>query len=170
MPVIEISQIGVRGSRNDLSDVAGIRVGHHHRIGEGWLTGTTVVTAPNGCVGGVDVRGGGSSTRETDLLAPTTLVDVVHALCLSGPSSCGLAAADGVMERLESFGIGLRVGEDERMVVPIVPAACLFDLRGVEEFTNRPDASFGCAAFDDASTQIVKQDNVGAGAERGPEV
>jgi L-aminopeptidase/D-esterase-like protein len=109
------------------------------------------------------VRGGGPSTRETDALGPTTLVDVIHAICLSGGSSYGLAAADGVMERLGLDGIGFAVGDEERMVVPIVPAACLFDLIGGGEFTNRPDASFGRAALGAASSSAMVQGNVGAG-------
>ena len=162
MPVIEIGQMGVIGHKNDLTDVAGITVGHHQRVGDGWLTGTTVVVAPAGTVGGVDVRGGGPSTRETDALAPTTLASHVNALCLSGGSSYGLAAADGVMGLLEERKIGLAVGTQEHQVVPIVPAACLFDIVGGGEFTNRPDASFGRAALENAR-DVVTQGNVGAG-------
>ena len=82
---------------NCLTDVAGVRVGHHQRAGDGWATGTTVVLAPPGTVGAVDGRGGAPGTRETDLLAPENLVQHVHAVCLSGGSAYGLAAADGVM-------------------------------------------------------------------------
>ena len=163
MPVIEIDQVGHIGPRNDITDVAGMRVGHCTRDDEGWLTGTTVVVAPTGTVGGVDVRGGGPSTRETDALAPTTLVGAVHAVCLSGGSSYGLAAADGVMERLGASGVGVAVGTEARMVVPIVPAACLFDLRPGAAFERRPDADFGRAAFDAATGGPVAQGNVGAG-------
>lgn len=163
MPVIEISKIGRRGAKNDITDVAGIRVGHHHRIGDGWLTGTTVIIPPSGSVASVDVRGGGPSTRETDALDPTTLTNAVHAICLSGGSSYGLGAADGVVRRLEAQGIGFPVGVEPHMVVPIVPAACLFDIIGGGEFTNRPDASFGEAAFDAASDDALEQGNVGAG-------
>ncbi|WP_338043745.1 P1 family peptidase [Ornithinimicrobium flavum] len=95
------------GPRNDLTDVAGLAVGHHGRVGDGWLTGTTVVLAPpEGAVGGVDVRGGGPGTRETDLLDPRNLVERVHAVTLSGGSAFGLAAADGVMRRLYAEGRG----------------------------------------------------------------
>ena len=160
MPIIEIGRIAVPGPRNDISDVDGIRVGHHQRIGDGWLTGTTVVVPPAGTVGGVDVRGGGPSTRETDAMGPTTLVDVVHAVCLSGGSSFGLAAATGVMDLLGEQGIGLPVGPEPHLVVPIVPAACLFDIVGRGEYANRPDASFGRAALEAASTGLVAQGNV----------
>ena len=69
------------------------------RVGRGWLTGTTVVSIAKGAVPGVDVRGGGPGTRETDALDPRNLVDLVHAVCLTGGSAYGLAAADGVMQR-----------------------------------------------------------------------
>ncbi len=162
MPIIEIGDIAVHGPKNDLSDVENIRVGHHQRIGDGWLSGTTVVLPPPGTVGGVDVRGGGPSTRETDALAPTTLVSTVNAVCLSGGSSFGLAAADGVMQLLEERRSGLRVGPDESHVVPIVPAACLFDIIGGGAYTHRPDASFGRAALEAATTHVT-QGTVGAG-------
>ena len=116
----------IAGPRNDLADVAGLAVGHHARVGDGWLTGTTVVLAPpEGAVGGVDVRGGGPGTRETDLLDPSTLVEQVQAVVLTGGSAYGLAAADGVMQGLEALGLGFPVGPDPSQVVPIVPAAVI---------------------------------------------
>ncbi len=162
MPIIEISSIGVQGPKNNLTDVKGIRVGHFQKIGDGWLSGTTVVVPPPGTIGSVDVRGGGPSTRETDALGPTTLVTSVNAVCLSGGSSYGLAAADGVMQLLEGRHTGLQVGSDENQVVPIVPAACLFDIIGGGAYTNRPDASFGRAALEAATADVV-QGTVGAG-------
>ena len=85
------------GPRNDITDVGGVAVGHHPRRGRGWLTGTTVVLPPAGTVGGVDVRGGGPGTRETDLLHPANMVSDVDAICLTGGSAYGLDAAGGVM-------------------------------------------------------------------------
>ncbi|MBO0748797.1 MAG: P1 family peptidase, partial [Acidimicrobiaceae bacterium] len=151
------------GRHNDLTDVGGIRVGQHQRRGRGWLTGTTVVLTPRGTVGSVDVRGGGPSTRETDALAATTLVDTVDAVVLSGGSSYGLAAAHGVMEWLAERHVGYPVGRRSEEVVPIVPAACLFDLPSGAGFANRPDASFGRAAADAAGTRRIRQGTVGAG-------
>jgi L-aminopeptidase/D-esterase-like protein len=107
-----------------ITDVPGVRVGH-------WTdpvarTGCTVVLLPaEGAVAGVDVRGSAPGTRETDLLRPGMLVERVHAICLSGGSAFGLAAADGVMRYLRERGIGLSVGP---VHVPIVPAAVVFDL------------------------------------------
>ena len=59
-----------------ITDVPGILVGHAHDLDA--LTGCTVVLAPDGAVGGVDVRGGGPGTRETDLLDPTAMVSTVR--------------------------------------------------------------------------------------------
>ncbi len=151
------------GPTNSLVDVAGLRVGHHQQIGDGWLSGTTVVlTPPGGAVGGVDVRGGGPGTRETDLLDPRNLVERVHAVVLSGGSAFGLATADGVMGRLADAGVGFPVG-DGGAVVPIVPAAVVFDLGRGGDVAARPDLSFGHAAYDAAAGGAVAQGCVGAG-------
>ncbi|MGI9645494.1 MAG: P1 family peptidase, partial [Ilumatobacteraceae bacterium] len=72
-----------------ITDVPGVRVGHHQRLGRGWQTGTTVVVVPDGATPGVDVRGGGPGTRETDALAPENLVRTIHAICLTGGSAYG---------------------------------------------------------------------------------
>ncbi len=142
------------GPTNSLHDVGGLRVGHHTRRDQGWLTGTTVVLAataddPAGAIGGVDVRGGGPGTRETDLLDPRNLVDRVHAVVLSGGSAFGLAAADGVMGRLFRDGVGYPMGGPGD-VVPIVPGAVVFDLGRGGVFANRPGAEFGEGAYDAA--------------------
>lgn len=155
------------GPHNAITDVPGILVGHHHRIEPGWATGTTVVLAPEGAVGGVDGRGGAPGTRETDLLAPENLVRRVHGVCLSGGSAYGLAAADGVMRWLGERGHGFPVGAQPHEVVPIVPAAVLFDLPR-SAWGNRPTADFGYAACVAAVggpvEQGVEQGTVGAGA------
>jgi L-aminopeptidase/D-esterase-like protein len=150
------------GPNNALTDVAGLRVGHAQVPGA--LSGTTVVLAPaDGAVAGVDVRGAAPGTRETDLLDPRNTVQRVHAVVLSGGSAFGLAAADGVMARLEAAGIGFPV---PGAVVPIVPAAVLFDLgRGgpADDPALRPTAVTGAAAVDAASDGPVAQGVVGAG-------
>lgn len=129
-----------------ITDVAGVLVGHHHRIGDGWATGVTAVLPPPGTVGGVDVRGGGPGTRETDLLDPSNLVEHVDAVLLCGGSAYGLAAADGALRWLAERGRGFHVGAGDRaVVVPIVPAAVLFDL-SVTGPGLVPDAGFGAAA------------------------
>ena len=141
-----------------ITDVAGIEVGHftHGRR----ATGCTVVLARQGAVAGVDVRGAAPGTRETDLLSPTNLVDRVHAVMLSGGSAWGLDAASGAMRWLEEQRIGLGVGQ---AVVPIVPAAVLFDLY-LGDLSVRPDAAAGHAACAAASARPPQEGSVGAGA------
>jgi L-aminopeptidase/D-esterase-like protein len=125
----------------DVTDVPGIRVGHWtDAVG---MTGCTVVLLPDaGAVTSVEVRGAAPGTRETDLLSPDNTVQVAHAVLLSGGSAFGLAAADGVMQRLAERGIGVLAGP---ALVPIVPAAVLFDL-GYGDVAAHPDAASGRAA------------------------
>ncbi|MGV0853670.1 P1 family peptidase [Mycolicibacterium phlei] len=140
-----------------ITDVAGIRVGQYQRIdpdvtlGSGWASGTTVVLPPPGTVGAVDGRGGAPGTRETDLLDPINSVQHVDAVVLSGGSAYGLAAADGVMRWLEEQGRGVAL---EGGVVPIVPAAVVFDLP-VGGWQCRPTAEFGYEAARTAGTDVA---------------
>jgi putative pantetheine hydrolase len=154
------------GPTNSLLDVGGLRVGHATRRGDGWLSGTTVVLAPReGAVAGVDVRGGGPGTRETDLLDPRNMVERVHAVVLSGGSAFGLGAADGVLDRLYAAGTGLQVGAPGE-VVPIVPAAVVFDLGRGGDFRCRPGRDEGAEAYDAAVASAegeLPQGVVGAG-------
>lgn len=143
--------------------IDGFEIGHHTADGNGWLTGTTVVLARAGAVGGVDVRGGGPGTRETDALHPTAMVDQVHAIVLTGGSAYGLAAADGVMAGLESAGIGFPVGPEPHQIVPIVPAAVIFDLGRGSAFDHRPNAEFGARALAAASSAKPASGCVGGG-------
>lgn len=143
--------------------IQGFQIGHHTADGDGWLTGTTVVVCRDGAVGGVDVRGGGPGTRETDLLDPTAMIDRVHAVVLTGGSAYGLAAADGVMAGLAEEGIGFPVGPGSGEVVPIVPAAVIFDLGRGGEFGHRPDADFGRQALAAAMDTDPEQGSVGVG-------
>ncbi|MEU0020938.1 P1 family peptidase [Streptomyces rochei] len=151
-----------------LTDVPGVLVGHATRRDDGWLTGTTVVLAPEaGAVAAVDVRGGGPGTKETDALDPRNLVQRVQALVLTGGSAYGLDAASGVMAWLEERGRGVRVGPDPAHVVPVVPAACVFDLGRGGDFRARPDAATGRAAVEAAHASTpgaeVAEGCVGAG-------
>jgi L-aminopeptidase/D-esterase-like protein len=145
---------------NAITDVPGIEVGHCTDIDN--LTGTTVILTRNGAVAGVDVRGAAPGTRETDAIHPINLIEKVHAVVLAGGSAYGLAAADGVMSYLEGQGIGFPLGDGH--VVPIVPAAALFDLgRGGTAFSGRPVVAFGLRACEQAKTGAIAQGNVGAG-------
>jgi L-aminopeptidase/D-esterase-like protein len=151
------------GPTNSLTDVTGIRVGHADRRGDGWLSGSTVVLAPDGgAVAGVDVRGGGPGTRETDLLDPRNQVERIHAIVLSGGSAFGLAAADGVMQRLAGAGVGYPVGGPGE-VVPIVPGAVIFDLGRGGDFASRPGAAMGEQAYDAAVSEPAVSEPAGSG-------
>jgi L-aminopeptidase/D-esterase-like protein len=147
-----------------LADVAGLRVGHHQRVARGWQTGTTVVFAPAGMVAAVDVRGGGPGTRETDALDARNLVDRIHAVCLTGGSAYGLAAADGVMAGLEARRLGVPVGPEPEQVVPVVPTAVIFDLGRGGRFGNRPTAEFGARALAATGRRSPRRGSVGAGS------
>jgi L-aminopeptidase/D-esterase-like protein len=117
------------GPRNLITDVPGILVGQAED--PAGMTGTTVVFAEQPAVASVDVRGGAPGSRETELLAPETLVDRVDAVVLSGGSAFGLDAAGGVMDWLAEAGRGFIIGSVMRVPsvrVPIVPAAIVFDL------------------------------------------
>jgi len=129
-----------------ITDIAGVRVGHWSDLPA--RTGCTVVLLPpDGAVAGVDVRGAAPGTRETDLLRPGCTVERVHAVLLTGGSAFGLAAADGVMRWLAERRIGVAVGP---ALVPIVPAAVLFDL-GTGSPSAYPGSDQGYAACEDAA-------------------
>ena len=141
-------------------DVSGVRVGHHTDTRR--PTGCTVVIFENGAVAGVDVRGAAPGTRETDLLNPLNTVQKVNAILLAGGSAYGLDAASGVMRYLEENKMGYHVGA---AIVPIVPAAILFDL-GVGDRKIRPDAQAGYAACMAAGAIAPQEGNVGAARGR----
>ena len=140
-----------------LTDVRGVTVGHFTDARR--PTGCTAVLVEAGAVGGVDVRGGAPGTREIELLDPVNTVSVVHGILLAGGSAFGLDAATGVVRFLEERGVGLRVRSS---VIPIVPAAILFDLE-VGDGRIRPDAAAGYAAARAATTGAVAEGSVGAG-------
>jgi L-aminopeptidase/D-esterase-like protein len=145
-------------SNRGLTAVQGLKVGHHTLTER--PTGCTVVIAEKGATAGVDVRGSAPGTRETDLLSPTATVDHVHAIVLSGGSAFGLDSATGVVRYLEQRGIGFKFGG---AIIPIVPAAILFDL-GIGDSKIRPGADCGFAAAQAATDGPVAEGNVGAGA------
>ncbi|WP_433547216.1 P1 family peptidase [Streptomyces sp. CA-294286] len=159
---------GKPGPNDALTDVAGLRVGHARVAAAHALTGTTVVLAPEGgAVAAVDVRGGGPGTRETDALDPRNLVQRTDAVVLTGGSAYGLDSASGVVGWLEEQRRGFRIGLDPAQVVPVVPAACVFDLGRGGDWRARPNASTGRAAVASAAaTEVgapVEQGVVGAG-------
>ena len=145
-------------TNNTITAVEGIRVGHAHDLKA--ITGVTVVLCEEGAVGGVDMRGTATGTREINPLDPLHLVEKAHGICLAGGSAYGLDAAGGVMRWLEERGVGLPVGPT---VVPIVPSAIIFDLR-IGDHRVRPDAAMGHRACEAASADPVLEGCVGAGA------
>jgi putative pantetheine hydrolase len=158
----------VPGPLNAITDVPGLRVGHTTLVGDGHLTGTTVVLAPpGGAIAAVDVRGAGPGTRETDALAPGNVVQRVDAVMLTGGSAYGLDAAGGAVAWLEEAGRGYRVGPDPAHVVPVVPTAALFDLGRGGDFRARPRAAAGYNAIRTAAATdehaAFAQGIVGAG-------
>lgn len=142
---------------NNILDVKGIKVGQAQDF-EG-LTGCTVVICEDGATCGVDVRGGGPGTRETDLLDPINMIQKVHAVVLTGGSAFGLESTCGVSKYLEERNIGFDVGVAK---VPIVVGAVLFDL-GVGDSKCRPNIEMGYNACENSSDKELKQGNYGAG-------
>ena len=141
-----------------ITDVPGIKVGHFTDSRR--PTGCTVLIFEKGATAGVDVRGSAPGTRETDLLSPTNTVQQVQAILLSGGSAFGLDAATGVMRFLEEHGLGFHAGS---VIVPIVPAAVIYDL-GLGDSKIRPNAESGYKASQAASAGPIAEGNVGAGA------
>ena len=140
-----------------ITAVEGIRVGHASDFDA--CTGCTVILCEEGAIGGVDVRGSASGTRELDALSPHHLVEEIHAVLFAGGSAFGLEAAGGVMRYLEERGVGFDVGVTR---VPLVPAAILFDL-GIGDFRIRPDTLMGYRACEAATDGVLEEGSVGAG-------
>ena len=140
-----------------LTSIPGFKVGHAQDLEA--ITGCTVILCPPGTVGGIDQRGGAPGTRETDLLHPMHLANQVNAVLLTGGSAFGLDAAAGVMRYCEENGMGFIFGPSR---MPIVPAACLFDLY-IGDPKVRPDGEMGYQACLNASEDQPEEGNVGAG-------
>lgn len=153
-----------------VTDIKGIRIGHAQNTEGG--TGCTAIICEKGAFAGVDVRGGGPASRETELLKPINMVQQIHCVMLSGGSAYGLAAGDGAMAYLEEKGAGFDTGFG---VVPIVCGASLFDLV-VGDPKCRPDKAMGYeACVNSEKEEAPAEGNVGAGTGatvgkfRGPE-
>jgi L-aminopeptidase/D-esterase-like protein len=143
-----------------LTEVRGVKVGHH-TLSERPTGCTVILVEGAGAVGGVSQRGGAPGTRETDLLDPLNMVDKVNAIVLSGGSAFGLEAATGAVRFLEERQVGYKTAGG---VVPIVPAAILFDLPFGGKPEVRPTADCGYKAAAAATDGPVAEGNVGAGA------
>ena len=139
-------------------DIEGIKVGHASNFKA--ITGCTVMLFDNPATAAVDLRGGGTSTRQIDSLLSHNTFGKIHAILLTGGSAYGLDAASGVVKYLEEKNIGLEVGGG--IVVPSVPTAVIFDL-GIGEGKIRPDAKMGYEACVQAKSTEVREGSIGAG-------
>ena len=142
----------------DIDSIKGIRIGQVQDEKAG--TGCTVFISETGMCAGLDVRGGGPASRETQLLNPLMSAQFIHAIVLAGGSAFGLGAANGVMEYLEEHDIGLPVGTAR---VPLVVQSDIFDLT-VGDMSGHPDAAMGYEAARIAMEEPNYRDgNYGAG-------
>lgn len=140
-----------------IMEVGGFRVGHAQNLEA--ATGCTVLLCDRMSPAGLDVRGGGPASRESQILSPVAQADSINAVLLSGGSAFGLDAAGGVQKYLEERGIGFDVGVTK---VPLVSQSCLFDL-GIGRMDIRPDGAMAYHACENASYDAPAQGNVGAG-------
>jgi len=140
-----------------VTDIAGVRVGHY--TDPAGATGCTVVLCESGAVPGVHVSGASPGGREIELLRPGYSVNLVHGVLLSGGSAYGLDAASGVMRYLEERGAGF---DTIAGVVPIVPAAIIFDL-SIGDAHVRPTEENAYEACTRASGDISDEGSIGVG-------
>lgn len=136
----------------------GFRVGHW--TDAAGQTGCTVMLPPPGTRCGVEVRGGGPGSRETEIVGPLANPQEASAVLLTGGSAFGLAAADGVVRYCEEHGIGYATPGG---LVPLVPAAVIYDLV-VGDAAARPGPEQGYAACEAARAGIPERGRVGAGS------
>lgn len=147
----------------DFSDLPEFGVGHFTNLEA--MTGCTCFVARGdracGVTCGIDVRGGGPATRETDLLKPENMVQKVNAVMIGGGSAFGLEAANGAMQILADKSMGFAVGP---VCVPIVPAACLFDLLlGEPVWPDQNNGASACESALNMDKPILEMGSVGAG-------
>lgn len=140
-----------------IKEIEGIRIGNAQNKEGG--TGCTVILCLEGGAAGMDVRGGGPASRESELLQPRSAAQKIHGILLSGGSAFGLDAAGGVMKYLEERGIGFDVGVTK---VPLICQSCLFDLT-VADPEARPDKEMGYEACKNAEKNNYQDGNYGAG-------
>ncbi|MBN1152720.1 MAG: P1 family peptidase [Dehalococcoidia bacterium] len=140
-----------------LAGIPGLRIGHYSDPSS--ATGCTVVLCEQGAVPGVHVSGASPGGREVELLRPGYSINLVHGVLLSGGSAYGLDATAGVMRYLEERGAGF---DTVAGVVPIVPAAIIYDL-SIGNAKVRPTAEDAYRACCEASDGEVAEGSVGAG-------
>ncbi len=141
----------------NIKSICGVKIGQTENVSVG--TGCTVILAEEGMAAGLDVRGGGPASRESELMNPLAAAQEIHGIVLAGGSAFGLDAGGGVMQYLEERGIGFDVGVTK---VPLVCQADLFDLT-VGEMSVRPDKKMGYEACVNAEIGNYRDGNYGAG-------
>ncbi len=141
-----------------ITDIEGIKVGHASDTEA--VTGCTVILFDKPALGAVDMRGGGTSTRQIDPLLSHNTFGKIHGVLFTGGSAFGLDASSGVMKYLEENNTGLHVGGGT--YVPSVPTAVIFDL-GIGDGTVRPNSEMGYRACVNAKSDNTEQGSVGAG-------
>ena len=159
MLVFSMTAIAQEGETEiSVTDMEHIRIGQVENTQA--ATGCTVLICEDGMRAGLDVRGGGPASRESQLLNPLMSAQMIHAIVLSGGSAYGLGTANGVMEYLEEHGFGFDTGY---ALVPLVAQADIYDL-SVGESSVRPDASMGYEAARQAfESPNYRDGNYGAG-------
>ena len=157
-PAALAEQEGLIMQEIPVTEIEGIRIGQTENAEAG--TGCTVFIAENGMPAGLDVRGGGPASRESQLLNPLMAAQSIHGIVLAGGSAFGLGTANGVMDWLEEHGYGYDVGVTR---VPLVAQSDIFDLT-VGDAGVRPDRDMGYEAADTAMNAPNYRDgNYGAG-------
>ena len=141
----------------NINEIENVKIGNAENVEAG--TGCTVIICEKGAVTGLDVRGGGPASRESELLKPTAASGFINAVLLSGGSAFGLDAAGGVMEYLEEKNVGFDVGVTK---VPLVAQSCIFDLT-VGDMKVRPDKAMAYEACVNAEKNNPSMGNAGAG-------
>ena len=141
----------------NINEIENVKIGNAQNKEAG--TGCTVIICEKGAVTGLDVRGGGPASRESELLKPTAASGFINAVLLSGGSAFGLDAAGGIMEYLEERNVGFDVGVTK---VPLVAQSCIFDLT-VGDMKVRPDKAMAYEACKNSEENNPSMGNVGAG-------
>jgi L-aminopeptidase/D-esterase-like protein len=159
LPVAAQSEVDRSGANDAITDVPGVRVGHY-TVREGTLRGTTAILFDGSGIAGMDVRGGNPVTLGDSIFNPVNIGEQVDAVVLSGGSFFGLASVSGVVDYLYEHGQGVQTAYG---IVPIVPAAVIFDLR-MDNNKVHPTRDWGYEAAKNARGGKVEQGNVGAGA------
>ena len=143
---------------NCITDIEGISVGHSSDFDAG--TGCTVVLFDRPVFGAIELNGGGTSTRQIDSLLPHGTYGRINAVLLTGGSTFGLNATDGVLQYLEERSIGLETKGG--MVIPSVPSAVIYDL-GIGNGKIRPDKKMGYEACLNAKNTTALEGCIGVG-------